>query len=111
MLLREEGRHPYRQHVTGTTDMHTDLSVFLTKKRLLLSIHTYIACREQAFRVYNNKRKLLQGRKRGLSFFPSFLPPTHRWKDGSRINKPMMFANLSFTRMTTEAIDARNTNK
>jgi len=101
MLLCEEGRQPYEQHVTGTTDMHTDLSVFLTKKRLLLSVHAYIASH-----VYQNNKKLLLGRKRGLSFFPSFLPPTHRWKDGSRINKPMMFASLSFTKMMIEAIDA-----
>jgi hypothetical protein len=56
--------------------------------------------------VYHNNKKLLQGSKRGLSFFPSFLPPTHRWKDGSKINYPMMFASLSFTKMMTEAIDA-----
>jgi hypothetical protein len=44
--------------------------------------------------------------KEGKKDSPFFLPPTHRWKDGSKINKPMMFASLSFTKTMTEAIDA-----
>jgi hypothetical protein len=73
MLLCEEGRQPYEQHVTGTTDMHTDLSAFLTKKRLPYIHSMTCVPQQQKTSPRKEKRTLL------FSFLPSSHPPLERW--------------------------------